>query len=87
MHSGPDRDCGIYWPQLAVDQRRGCTFRSAVTCAMTAVVNECRVWCALCRLRSTEGVDIHDSLGKGFRSLLRQVVPDAAANSPVRVFA
>src|SRR5580700_9394572 len=32
----------------------------------------------LCLLRSIEGVDINDGVGKGFRSLLRQIVPYAA---------
>ena len=31
--------------------------------------------------------DIDDSFGKGLRSFLRQVVPDAARDEPVRVFA
>jgi hypothetical protein len=38
-------------------------------------------------LRSSEGVDINDGLGKALRSFLRQIVPDAAIDGPVRVLA
>jgi signal transduction protein with GAF and PtsI domain len=34
-----------------------------------------------------EAVDVHDGLGEGVRGLLRQVVPDAAADHPVLVLA
>ena len=31
--------------------------------------------------------DVDDSLGKGLRGFLRQIVPDAAGDGPVRIFA
>src|SRR5689334_13644805 len=32
-------------------------------------------------------IHVHDSLGKGLRRFLRQIMPDAALDSPVRIFA
>ena len=32
-------------------------------------------------------IDVDDSLGKGLWSLLRQIVPDAALDEPVRILA
>ena len=37
--------------------------------------------------RRTETVDVDHRLGKGLRGFLRQIVPDAARDNPVRVFA
>jgi hypothetical protein len=31
--------------------------------------------------------DVNNGVGKGFRSLLREVVPDAVLDQPMRVFA
>src|SRR2546423_12449398 len=38
-------------------------------------------------MRLLVSVDIDDSLGKGLRSFLRQIVPDAARDDPVRISA
>ena len=38
-------------------------------------------------LRSIKGADINDGLGKGFRSFLGQIVPDASRDIPVRILA
>jgi hypothetical protein len=43
-------------------------------------------WPSVRRLASSKAVDIDDSLGKGLRSFLRQIVPDTALYDPMRVF-
>jgi hypothetical protein len=42
---------------------------------------------SVCRLASSKSVAIDDSLDNSLRSLLKQIVPDAAIYDPVRVFA
>ena len=46
-----------------------------------------RAWaCVSCVTRSIP-IDVEDRLGKGLRRFLRQIVPDAARDHPVRIWA